>query len=701
MNWALGSRIKQLKAHAIPLGMLIVAQLLVYRQFIFLDRSGAPSLILHWDFTSQYYPWLVYASDVIHAGAWPLWCPYVGGGDPFFINPQTQIDSPLSILVAATCGYSQYVAQLQTFLFVFVAGLGAYVLSWRLFQSRFGALITALSFSLSAAVYGNFEHSTYVNAYGLMPLVFWLIIKLVQDDAAWSGPGLAVLIGLDVVMGYPAVVAMTLTWGAIWAIFLLWQERKVRLRKSATLILACILALGLSAVDWFPVLYYHSLFTRGAPLPIEIALGRGSLSLKHLWELVFQFLTVFPLPGKNPDVAMRGLYVGIMALPLAGVGAAWRRNRYSWALLAFSVLTFCMACGSNFAGRVWLHHLLPILNFSRFPAGDSRTLFALGLCLLAGRGLQQLTTREKGALHLAGGTGLVLAIMLTSGFFWLPRLMAGELSTGRVDAYIAISLALLAAGLPLLGRLDRRWGQGMLFCLVLLDLAIALKINVRVAGEAPQNYRALVAAHHTTFETRYARLPRMPGWRTSLQAIGSCEPANIGYLDKHFYLGDYNPLRLRALDHLDKLGLTNWMLNGPRLVTFPSDDGPKNAADFLRRAAAPKFQVLEYRPNEVDYSIKVKELSLVVFNEIYFPGWMVSEGTQEKPMRRVLGGLRGAMLEPGVHLIRTKFAPPAFLLGLKITTASVVALLFWLGFLAMPPNKKRATLRAPEHQDAY
>ncbi|MBU6428727.1 MAG: hypothetical protein KGR26_06955, partial [Cyanobacteria bacterium REEB65] len=167
------------------MALLLAFHCAVYARLIFQAIGSGPYLALKWDFASQYYPWISYAADGLRAGRLPLWCPFVAGGTPFFLNPQSQLYFPGTWLMAAIGGYSPYTAQLQCLATVLFGAVGAYCLSSALWSSRLAAMVTALGFDATAAVYSNLEHMTYINSYALMPWLFWLIYQAVERERSW------------------------------------------------------------------------------------------------------------------------------------------------------------------------------------------------------------------------------------------------------------------------------------------------------------------------------------------------------------------------------------------------------------------------------------------------------------------------------------------------------------------------------------
>lgn len=311
--------LKIMKRHLPAVGTLLFLHFIIFARLIFLTLEGVPYATIPFDFASQYSRWLTYIGDCFNAHIMPLWSPYVGAGTPFFINPQNQLYSPLTLLVGVIFGYSQRAAQLQTVAMVFFGGVGAYLLSYTLWRNRWSGLITAICFSFSSALFSNFEHTTIVSAFALMPWLFWATTMTAKMEKPWGFPLLAFFIYFLITSGYPGVILMLLFWLSAYTLHLIYLNpypvrRKLRLSISHGI--AWFLGLCLSAAHWLPIIIHRKEFTRGAPLQTDQALSGGNLFFKHLWGMLFQFMTATPLPGDDVDISMRGLYFGALAIPL-------------------------------------------------------------------------------------------------------------------------------------------------------------------------------------------------------------------------------------------------------------------------------------------------------------------------------------------------------------------------------------------------
>lgn len=682
----------KIRKHLYALCFLFVLHLLIFARLIFLSPEKVPYAIIPFDFASQYSRWLVYIGDSFHSGIVPLWVPYVGAGTPFFINPQTQMYSPVTLVVATLFGYSQRTAQIQSVMMLFFGGVGAYLLAYSLWRTRWSALVTATCFTFTSAIFTNLEHMTITNSLALMPWLFWATATAATPKNRWAFPVLAFFVYFSITSGYPAVIAMTILWLGLFTLYLLYFSHdpvRIKLRSLALYLASWVLGLGLSAVHWLPVLIHRLEFTRGSPLPVEVALSGGSLSFKHLWGMVFLFLPNYPLPGTDVDISMRGLYFGAIAIPLVLAALFLIEERIVPALLFFSVTSFLMACGGMFFGRLALHILLPIMNFSRFPAVDSRGLMMLGLVLLAGGGAKLLQENSAPARTLITRACIGLIGLMILGLIVFRGVLEPAVYNDIAVNFITAEILFIGLAIIALRTFSGRRLIVSMVALLALELGTCVLANPTVVGQpvSAGYYRQLLTDHRSHFTPEAASVPRIAEGTDLVN-----EEAGRAYAEKTFYLTDYNSLRLRRFDRLIASGFTDWLKNGPRAVALPVGSQAEDYATFQQQARPIDFTILSYTPNQVRYRVNADQDSLLVFNEIFFPGWRATVDGQSQPMSDVSGGLRGLNIRAGEHMIVTTFQPSSFYVALFVSLIFFVLLFlwcFWIAYRGLRPGTRR------------
>jgi hypothetical protein len=655
----------------------------------FSGANGMPDRVVPFDFGTSYSRFLVFISDSLHAGAWPIWMPYGQAGVPFYLNPQSQLWSPVTWLVSLFSDYSLLAAQRQLLVTILVGSMGVYAWGCCLWEDRWAALLAAIAYNFTSARLCNAEHLDIVNAFSIFPWVFWAIHRTAHG-AREARPVLAIALALLVVSGYPGVVLLSPLWFGGWALWLLAKECPdpfVRRRFLRDLGIGVGVGVVLAAGYWLPIAVYRDTFSRGATFTTDAALAAG-LSIQDLTHLVFGSTTGLQPDGSVVDLSMRGLYFGILSLALALLACLGRGEAHRVAFLGIgATLALLMSLGGGFFLRVALHNYLPFLNIARNPAADSRAVAALAGCLLAGRGLLMVRDDVEARRRL-GRIVAGLALLLVAGLLWAKDTLFPSANPGAFalafNATILAELAVLGLTLVCLIRTVR---PGVLMiCLLVL---VALDSGVHTSSDAVMFAQTPAQAgvadferlHDRAFDPKNSEVPRVDG--ANLEDIR----AAASFLNKKFYLPEYGPFRLKRLDNILAGGFRPFLLNGKRVVGFPVAGSaaavvPLAGATFEREARPVQYSIKRYLPDRVEYEVDLKEPTTLVFNEIYFPGWRARvDGGAAHPMLEVAGGLRAMVVSAGNHRIETRFSPAIFWVGLALTSGGWLFVLLWLAFL--------------------
>lgn len=397
---------------------------LLYARLLFTNRVLASGDILLY-----FYPYRDYAAAALRAGEMPLWNPYIFLGVPFLANPQAAtlypLHWPLSWLPVTT--QITWSAALHTWLL----GMGGYLLLRLWGQSRWAALITAVTLAGSGFFGGLMGHLNQLNGAAWLP---WALAALVwaSQGRRWARVWLAValfgaLVALMLLAGHTQTVYINLFGLGVWLVWplvvaLLPSGLAQRLQENAQSRTRPAQGTEQKAVGFFAALRMTgpSLLVYGAGvvlgalaaapqlLPtLELStrgLRQGGLSygeatsfslqpLKLLWTLLPSYGLadlgmIFGTAGYTEFVA----YVGLVALLLAALGA-WRARGAAWAGGALLVmLGLFLAAGRWNPAYYLFYSLVPGFDLFRVPA-RWMMLYTLGMAVLAGLGADRLLHR--------------------------------------------------------------------------------------------------------------------------------------------------------------------------------------------------------------------------------------------------------------------------------------------------------------------
>ena len=105
------------------------------------------------------------------------------------------------------------------------------------------------------------------------------------------------------------------------------------------------------------------------------------------------------------------------------------------------------------------------------------------------------------------------------------------------------------------------------------------------------------------------------------------------------------------------------------------------------------ISIVEQKPNYLKYESKSQANGLVVFSEIYYPGWKATIDGNESSVLRADYILRALEVPAGDHTIEFRFEPRAYTVGNKVTTACswmvILILLGSVGFQFFKSNPKK------------
>ena len=82
-----------------------------------------------------------------------------------------------------------------------------------------------------------------------------------------------------------------------------------------------------------------------------------------------------------------------------------------------------------------------------------------------------------------------------------------------------------------------------------------------------------------------------------------------------------------------------------------------------------------YAPNELHYNVETGKGGVVVFSEIYYPGWSAYIDGQEAELGRVNYVLRALKVPAGKHEVKLEFRPASVSLTESVSYAAIALVL--------------------------
>ena len=482
--FALPSRDETLLCGAAVVGLAV----LVFHEIVFQGRVPFER-----DIHSLFWGQCAAFARVVKEGAWPVWNPWLGFGQPMLANPGAQVLYPVTWLNLAISP-EDYVA-VYAVLHLAWAGLGALALARSL---RFGwsaSVVGAIVYMLSGPLVSSLNLWQHFAAAAWMPWVLAAARRAVEDPRP-RRIGLWILAqSVQVLSGSLDLVVLTAIPQALLVFPVLWQGRRDRgsAGRLRAVLVAVVLTIGVTAAQWLPA------------IDVFASARRSELSEQDrvLWSVPPPLMAQVLLPVLPQDLPLRAdvrgvlyegrepllasLYLGLPAAALAAASLLSRRRRLALAAALLGSASLLVALGRFGLAYPWVVTAVPALQTFRYPV-KATLLAALALAALAATGLEawqegRVSGRRAFLVATLAGGGAAAAL---AAVYWLrheglrflsspagaspPRVaLEAVLSLGTWSA----ALALVVAGAAALSHArELRWAS-VAAAAVALDLFVA------------------------------------------------------------------------------------------------------------------------------------------------------------------------------------------------------------------------------------
>ncbi len=428
------------------------------------------------DLTQQVLPWFGEQARAFHQGIFPLWDPYMWGGQPLLAQAQPGAAYPLNWLLFALPlrrdGLIQWWALQWYFVLIRFMAVGfCYLLCRDLGRSRTASVLAGTVFGLGGYI-GNTGWPQMVNGAVWLPLVF---LFLLRAGRGWNLTGNAALSGMFLGLAWlsghhQAPTFLTLPAAGAWLYFI-FRAGRVDWRFVRAAALAMVITGLTGALQILPAYEYGHYAKRWVGAPEALTWNQPVPYAVHAnYDLKpFSILgVVFPDLKTDSDP-----FVGVAALALAllALGMCWRDARVRLlGAVALGGLLYSLGHHSLFQG--FLYAALPDLDKARVVSA-AVVVFEFGIAVLAAFGLDRLGSPEPSPWPRR-----VIWAALVFGFFTLALFeaifFANKWSFTGADTVMLVPFFALALAALLYassrGALTARQSGVLLLLLALLEL---------------------------------------------------------------------------------------------------------------------------------------------------------------------------------------------------------------------------------------
>ncbi|MDA8296359.1 MAG: YfhO family protein [Actinomycetota bacterium] len=683
------------------------------------------------DEIEEFIPWQALDWLQVHAGHLPLWNPDSLLGMPLAFNMES---APFSLAVAVGYLFPLHLAHSATVVATLLIGAtGAYVAARSLGLAVLPALVAASIFELSGAF------TVWLGAYESACLGFagWVIAASVLVLRGRRRPlaiaALAVVVALAVAAGEPQIAAVLLVSLGIYVVIVIAgvarRGERARARRAALDHLIALVAAGaLVAPVYLPALQLgiasareQGPFVSGLPL----------YDLSHLALAAYNGVPTNLTSLIGPDnLYVSMIYVGVIGLCLALCSLALVRRRTE--VLALGVVAAVLLVALFFSPVVDLLRAIPLLRVFRLDLATPMLDFSLAM--LAGFGAAGLLSSDGSVRRRADrllelgvlAAFLALSVLGVRLALNVDRLDATQESV-RAGSFVFPAVSLVALGVFVAFRRHSRAGsrpvEGRAGGRAIVGLLVLESALLALAGENVPSSAAKVPPPSEAI----ARLARIS--HGALVGIGSCvENAfpNLGILPNvnllygvkelivydpivpstyyasygeatggstaplvpHLFCPAIRSLRLARLygvsDVLEPPGarppagmVRVATLHGEGLFRVP---GSGRATLTSASGKVRVVQASEPTPDTwtVKFSAKTRSrLELRITDE---PGWQATIDGRPLALSHRHAVMLAASVPPGHHVVRLRYWPRAFSVGLAISALAVLVLAFGVAF---------------------
>lgn len=436
------------------------------------------------DLLYQFAPFRQLLKDQLVSGHFPLWNPFIFGGQPFFANPNTMacyLPNYLTLFFPTGFGMSLFF-----FIHMALAGAGMHWWLKTLRLSDNSARIGALTYALSGFFWWELIHLHILADYALFPLLMTFLEKLRHQWAPRWAFGAGAVFALIFCSGSFQSTTWIFYTALVYGLFrfLTWENPDASAPKglpwkklTAVLLFASWGALPL-LTHLIPAKEFSDRSNRESKQAYENFAGTFSMKPSTIYEFLFPTLTL--PPGQTIETAIQVIsdqqnvgndflanfgYIGIWVPFFFFLAFQRKDKKFLFFLSAMGIFSILAAWGRFFPLHRLLCDYIPLFDLSRAPFRFVEGYVLFGSVLLA-YGFQTLERRldenENSLAWVLSAGGYALFLLIVS--FGQPEQTWREM----------LALVLGMAGLTLWG-MTRTWksvGRWTLMTALVLPLLL-------------------------------------------------------------------------------------------------------------------------------------------------------------------------------------------------------------------------------------
>lgn len=395
------------------------------------------------------------AASLRSGGGFPLWNPYLFGGLPYVAAMHGDIFYPtflLRMVMPTDAGMTW-----GMILHLMLAGIATYAFLRRLGIGFHGSLVGGLAYMMGGPVAGLISpgHDGKLFVSALLPVTLLVITRGVRDGKQWAWGVLAIVVGLGVLSPHPQLLQYLLLTSGAWALMLAFggQGEQALARPQAFARLGFALAavavgFAIGAIQYLPVSEYVEWSPRVGGRGYDYATSYSMPIEELLNTYLPQFSGILDNYWGRNGIHFHSEYVGagVLFLAAAGLGAVrGATKRLTWFWIGAGIVSLLWALGGNTPFYHLVYALVPGTKYFRAPSTIMYvTSFTVAVLAALGAERVLLAQVNRRFLAVAGGMGLLVALLASIGFF--ERLAEGLAVVPQTEGNVAANATDLIVG---------------------------------------------------------------------------------------------------------------------------------------------------------------------------------------------------------------------------------------------------------------
>ncbi len=354
------------------------------------------------DAFNGYFPPKFFMSEALHEGELPIWNPYLNYGYPLYGDMSAGYWSPVTWLISSTVSYNVYTYTLETLLYIFLSGIGMFILGKTIRLQKNISLIAAVTYMCCGYLVGHLQHLNWLSAAAFLPFCIWAYLKMFNSFSLKNVFVAVLLFYLLLSSAHPGLIIGAFYFFIFLAAGLLFKkENRVKLTSknfylSHSLFLVTLVLLSAAMLTGYADILPH--FVRAEKLSTN-NIATHSTSLQSWVSSLIPMGIVKNDAFYNTDLSLRDSYFGLSFLIFFIVMLFNKKTQEQKFLLIIGSFFFLVSSIEIF--KNFIYDWVPMFGYVRLN-GEFR-IFAL-LCFILAAALQlnkfyENRERFKKSLH--------------------------------------------------------------------------------------------------------------------------------------------------------------------------------------------------------------------------------------------------------------------------------------------------------------